>query len=83
MKYRCGDLRKDPLAKIWGSGEFSAFRAIRFSDLRICKSCELLSYCDRCPGIAALEDGDILGPSSAACRMAEIRKEVVDSTIKY
>ena len=78
IRKKCGDLRKEGLAKIWRSRALSEIRAIRFADLWKCKDCGLLYYCDRCPGIAELEDGDILGPSTVACGMAKVRKGVVE-----
>jgi AdoMet-dependent heme synthase len=42
----------------------------------ICYNCKLQSNCTRCPGLALLEDGDVLGKSSWACRMALIRERM-------
>jgi AdoMet-dependent heme synthase len=78
IRKKCGDLSRDNFAEVWNSTELSEIRAIRFSDLWKCKSCNLLSYCDRCPGLADLEDDDILGPSTAACQLAKVRQEVLE-----
>jgi radical SAM protein with 4Fe4S-binding SPASM domain len=45
-------------------------RAIRRSDLSTCSTCSKLPYCGRCHAQALVEDGDILGPSTAACAYA-------------
>jgi radical SAM protein with 4Fe4S-binding SPASM domain len=38
-----------------------------------CYNCNLKEHCMRCPGLAALEDGDVMGPSEWACRLARAR----------
>lgn len=74
----CGDLRKESFAKIWEKSEaLSYIRSIKFSDLTKCPDCLLLPYCNRCQGIALLEEGDILGPSKEACRIARIHESVL------
>ena len=47
-------------------------RAVRESQLPICSTCTIQKYCQRCPGLAYLEDGDLLGPSERACELAEL-----------
>lgn len=79
FRIKAGDLRQKHLHDIWrGSEIFLALRSTTFSDLSICSSCDLAPYCVSCPGVALLEDGDWLGPSSIACREARIRKEVLE-----
>lgn len=39
-----------------------------------CYNCKIKHGCTRCPGLALLEDGDVLGASAWACRMARIRE---------
>lgn len=78
IRERCGDLRKERFSQIWEKSQvLSETRSIRFSDLSECLDCRLLRYCDRCQGTALLEDGDILSPSKAACRIAEIHESVL------
>jgi len=67
-----GSLRDSRLADLWRAPELERIRAMRLSDLPECKGCELLPWCTRCPGQALVEDGDITGRSSAACRLARI-----------
>lgn len=78
IRKKCGDLRRESFDSIWLSPVLSRIRGIRFSDLAHCKGCKLLAYCDRCPGIADLEDRDILGPSTAACQVAGVLESVVE-----
>ncbi|MDP8241169.1 MAG: radical SAM protein [Candidatus Hatepunaea meridiana] len=58
---------------IWRNSEYlQKIREIRLSDVEICNRCPGLKYCFRCQGIALIEDGDLLGPSSEACRNTRI-----------
>ena len=77
-KMKAGYLRRDSLHDVWKDSKvFSQLRSATFSSLTKCPSCDLAPYCVSCRGVALLEDGDWLGPSTAACREARIRKEVV------
>lgn len=70
-----GNILERPLLEIWrNSPEFIRLREIRLRDLTKCGSCELFQYCTRCPGLAQLEDRDVLGCSSVAKEVAEERK---------
>jgi radical SAM protein with 4Fe4S-binding SPASM domain len=80
IRKECGDLSRESFAVVWRSAALSKIRAIRFSDLWKCKGCGLLSYCDRCPGLADLEDDDILGPSTAACQLAKVRQGILEES---
>ena len=69
-----GNILEKPLLEIWrDSPEFNRIRGIRLRDLEKCSSCHLFQYCTRCPGLAQLEDGDVLGCSSIAQVVAEER----------
>jgi AdoMet-dependent heme synthase len=70
-----GNILETPLLEIWrNSPEFKRIRKIQLKDLNMCKSCHLFQYCTRCPGLAQLEDGDVLGCSSIAQVVANERK---------
>ena len=71
-----GSLRVRPLAEIWRGPELERIRAMRLADLPECRECELMEWCTRCPGQALIEDGDLCGPSSSACRLARIFAEL-------
>jgi radical SAM protein with 4Fe4S-binding SPASM domain len=67
----CGNIRRTPFAEIWSaSPEMREVRAIRVRDLHTCAGCEAAVFCTRCPGQALVEDGDLYGPSRAACEHA-------------
>jgi radical SAM protein with 4Fe4S-binding SPASM domain len=66
-----GNINRASFREIWErSARLQRIRAIRRSDLQMCSSCSKLPYCGRCPAQALVEDGNILGPSSAACAHA-------------
>ena len=70
-----GNILAQPLREIWKeSPEFQRLREITLRDLKECSHCELFQHCTRCPGLAYLEDGDVLGCSSVAKKVAEARR---------
>lgn len=71
MPLACGNIRQTPFAEIWAdSRQMREVRGIRVRDLHTCGSCEAATFCTRCPGQALVEDGDLYGPSRAACEHA-------------
>jgi len=71
-----GNVRDAPLDSIWREAHlFQRLRQRRFGGLDACGTCPRSGYCQRCSALALLEDGDLDGPSSRACRMAELREK--------
>ena len=67
----CGNLREQSFASIWnGSNQLAEIRDLRWAKLAECNVCELRSYCQRCHGMALVEQGTVRGPSLEACRHA-------------
>jgi radical SAM protein with 4Fe4S-binding SPASM domain len=67
-----GNLRREKFDDIWyHAPQLERLRAIRESQLPICSQCEIRSYCERCPGLALMEGGDMLGAYERACALAE------------
>jgi radical SAM protein with 4Fe4S-binding SPASM domain len=67
-----GNVRERSFREVWeGSEWLKKIRAIRRRDLSVCNTCEKFSYCGRCHAVALVEDGNLLGPSKAACNHAE------------
>src|SRR5216683_8417985 len=57
-----GNLRREKFDDIWyHAPQLERLRAIRESQLPVCSRCELRSYCERCPGLALMEGGDLPG----------------------
>lgn len=74
MPLPTGNLRRESFAEIWGnSREMKRVRALRESRLRVCSRCEIRQFCERCPGLALMEGGDLEGPYERACELAEIK----------
>ncbi|MGQ9524179.1 MAG: radical SAM/SPASM domain-containing protein [Armatimonadota bacterium] len=75
-----GNVRQTPLREIWmDSPVFRRLRGLTQNDLKQCSQCELAVWCNRCPGLAYLEDGDYLGCSSRARQVARVRRKVAEA----
>jgi AdoMet-dependent heme synthase len=70
-----GNVRERSLAEIWQhSSAFERVRSIRFRDIATCATCADAAGCGRCPGSAMLEEGNLIGPSRAACMVVAARR---------
>lgn len=73
--HKIGDISHSSIKKIWEQSiELKFLKLIQKSELTKCNSCELISLCDRCPGLTLLEEGDLYGCSSVAKQLAIARK---------
>ena len=71
---KAGNIRENTFRDIWkNSPELKKIRKINMKDLAECRSCRLMKFCNRCAGLAGIEDGNIKGASSAACFTAAAR----------
>jgi len=77
-----GNLSKNSLSEILHSPIFSRIRSITLSELRECKGCELIQHCNRCPALAVMETGDLLGSSQADCLLAGVIRSIIDEKRK-
>jgi AdoMet-dependent heme synthase len=69
-----GNLRHECFADIWNHApSLERLRTVRESNLPLCSRCEIRAYCERCPGMAWMEGGDLLGAYERACELAESR----------
>jgi radical SAM protein with 4Fe4S-binding SPASM domain len=74
MPIAAGNLRKQRFREIWNSSQImKRIREVRESDLPICSLCDIRQYCERCPGLAHMEGGDVRGPYERACELAEMK----------
>jgi AdoMet-dependent heme synthase len=72
-----GNLRKQSFEEIWTKAPaLERIRNVRESELPVCSACEIRSYCERCPGLAWMEGGDLLGAYERACALAEQKAKV-------
>jgi AdoMet-dependent heme synthase len=76
-----GNLRRQRFDQIWSdSPQLDEVRAIRMRDLPTCSSCNLVSNCTRCPGLAYME-GNMRGPSSADCDKSILRASAAPTVV--
>ena len=74
----CGNLRQQSFADIWwGSPQLAEVRDLRWAKIAECNVCTLRPYCQRCHGMALVEQGDMKGPSLEACRHAVTVREAL------
>ncbi len=72
--YKTGNIYDNSLKNIWNNNcLLNKLKNLRWRDLPECFECKNNEYCYRCPGVALLEDGDLLGKSSLACEFANVR----------
>jgi len=77
MRINGGNILRTSFGEVWqNSPAFQDLRKTRLKDLHSCKQCELFQFCTRCPGLASLEDGDLIGCSTSAKQLARIRREL-------
>lgn len=72
-----GNVRQRDLRSLWYEAPLlTSLRRLTMADLSpTCSSCEKNNYCSRCGALALLENGDFLGPSSAACDLAAAKEQ--------
>ncbi len=74
MPIAAGNLREQDFGEIWRhSPQMKRVRAVRERDLPVCSSCSIRQFCERCPGLAHMEGGDLLGAYERACELAEMK----------
>ena len=77
MPVATGNLRQQKFEDIWfRSAEMNRVRAVRESQLPVCAKCSIRQYCERCPGLAQMEGGDLLGAYERACDLAELNARI-------
>lgn len=75
--YNLGNIKQKGLVEIWKSPKMHAVQNIMKKDLQICSKCEMAKECNRCPGLADLEDGDMRACSSTARRLAVVQHKIL------
>jgi len=72
--YKVGNIFESSLSDIWNySKELKYIKNIKCNDLSECNQCTYKDICERCPGMALLDHGDILACDTLAKAIAEIR----------
>ncbi len=73
FRYELGNLRQRSLHDILHAAPdpfLEDLRKLESHEVITCAGCELRGSCQRCPGIAYLETGDVRAPSPSACALA-------------
>ncbi|MFQ6132188.1 MAG: radical SAM/SPASM domain-containing protein [Armatimonadota bacterium] len=77
-----GELRQESFASIWNNSPIlTKIRRLTLADT-VCRTCEDLGICSRCPALALLEDGELVGRAHGACAVAEAKREALDYSRK-
>lgn len=72
--YKVGNIYVSSLKQIWyNSPDFIKIRNIKNEDLIVCKNCQYVGECDRCPGMVYMENKDFYSCDYFAKHMAQIR----------
>ncbi len=72
--YIVGNIYESSIVEIWNSKKFKKIRSLTWRDTIKCHECNIKEYCQRCPGIAMLQNNNILEKAPINCTMAEARK---------
>jgi radical SAM protein with 4Fe4S-binding SPASM domain len=77
-KVPLGDLKTQEFSEIWSKHNkpLNQIRENNVGKMPECLDCKLLHLCQRCPGIALLEDKTVFGPSRIACDIAAIQHKI-------
>ncbi|MCU1459953.1 MAG: Radical domain protein [Acidimicrobiales bacterium] len=75
MRIPMGNIRDRSFEEIWTAPhhEVDRVRSATWGQLSTCGGCDARGVCQRCPGLAHHEDGDVLGPSSTHCELSFAR----------
>ena len=73
LLYKVGNIYQNDIQDIWNySDELKYIKSLKKSDLTKCRECEYESICERCPGMALLDNNDVLTCDQYAKLVAEI-----------
>lgn len=72
LDYALGNLKHQSLVDLWNSPAVCNFRSINIQSPQKCGRCDLKDICFRCPGMAQMEEGNMMLPSSWACRVSHM-----------
>lgn len=72
--YKLGNIRQTTLSSVWKSRRLKKIQNIMKTDLKKCNKCDLRYCCNKCPGLAYLEDNDMFGCSSSSMFIAKHRR---------
>ncbi|MGA2091056.1 MAG: radical SAM protein [Endomicrobiales bacterium] len=73
-----GNIKYERFQTIWSDANpvLNRYRSLTLEDIDECRVCHHSDYCQRCPGLALLEDGSMSGPSRISCVTADIHHQL-------
>jgi len=73
LPIKLGRYPKDPIEKVWhNSPFFESWNKLRLIDIPMCKECQTVADCFRCPGAWFVENGDVMLPNDYTCFISKI-----------
>ena len=82
IREKIGNILTDSIEELQRAPLLEKLRERKTGYLTECQDCNLIPYCNRCYGMAQMEDGDMWGKSSQACRLAKIVKKIAEERFK-
>ncbi|MDD5305887.1 MAG: radical SAM protein [Deltaproteobacteria bacterium] len=68
-----GNIFERPFAEIWRDSEGRRrLKELRWGDSERCRDCQMAESCERCPGEAWLEHGNLNEPATTDCELARV-----------
>lgn len=83
IREKIGDILGDSIKELMETPLLEKLRERRTGYLTGCRGCNLIPYCNRCYGMAQMEDGDMWGKSSQACLLAKIVKKIAEERLSF
>lgn len=75
--YKTGNILENSLSDIWiESKELEKLKGMRMKDLEACSQCEEYAFCNKCPGLAYHELGDLCGCTELSKSIAKSRRQL-------
>jgi radical SAM protein with 4Fe4S-binding SPASM domain len=72
-----GNVSEASFREVWQGEVAREHRRAMMRPLEQCNACEMVAYCvNRCARLAAVEDGDVSGPSTRACELAVLVRDL-------
>ncbi len=75
---RVGNLLDSDFQELWRQTPWlDLYRHLKVKNIEQCRHCQLLPGCQRCSGLAGLENHNYFGPQDFACVVAEVESEAL------
>ncbi|MEG0619099.1 MAG: radical SAM protein [Bacilli bacterium] len=74
-----GNILEMTIKEIWeNSHSLKQLKSMTWGDLDECFNCSSSEYCVRCPGASLLENGNVFSKNLNACKIANLRKSLLE-----